>query len=134
MIVYNTYWSIVPSVHFRDMYGRKPLHVAAMTGCVECIALLLDHGATSDVKNEEGYIPLHIAAMMGHVASMEALSHKSRCDINDDDDDRHSSVEPLIFGHKTVETESKDNFDVACVTNPHVELAFEYLILLEEQA
>lgn len=93
------------SVHFRDVYGRTPLHVATMAGCVECITLLLDHGATSDAKNEDGNTPLHIAAMMGHVDCMEALSHETRCDINDDDDDSHSSVDPLIFDHETVETE-----------------------------
>lgn len=99
------------SVHSRDVYGRTPLHIATMAGCVECINLLLDHGATSDVKNEEGNTPLHLSAMMGQVACMEALSHGTRCDINDDDDS-HSSVEPLIFDQEGVETEYNDNFVV----------------------
>lgn len=99
------------SVHFCDVYGRTPLHIATMAGCVECINLLLDHGATSDVKNEEGNTPLHLSAMMGQVACMEALSHENRCDINNDDDS-HSSVEPLIFDQEGVETEYNDNFVV----------------------
>ena len=99
------------SVHLCDVYGRTPLHVATMAGCVECINLLLDHGATSDVKNEEGNTPLHVAAMMGQVACMEALSHETRCDINDDNDS-HSSVEPLIFDQEGIETEYNDNFVV----------------------
>ena len=99
------------SVHFRDVYGRTPLHVATMAGCVECITLLLDHGASSDVQNEDGNTPLHIAAMMGHDHCMEALSHETRCDINDDDDS-HSSVEPLIFDQESVGTEFNDNLFV----------------------
>lgn len=60
-------------LHNVDSFGRTALHVAARKGCVECIGLLLDHGAMIDVKDSTGDTPLHVAASHNHLKAMEAL-------------------------------------------------------------
>ena len=49
------------------------LHVAGEIGDLELIALLLEHGADSGVKNVEGKSPADIAAEWGHVEAVALL-------------------------------------------------------------
>jgi Ankyrin repeats (many copies) len=42
----------------RDPHGNTPLHLAVMLGRMECVQLLLVHGAPVKVKNKAGWSPL----------------------------------------------------------------------------
>ncbi|CAH1790766.1 unnamed protein product [Owenia fusiformis] len=50
-----------------------PLHMAVNYGNVECVKLLLDAGADTNVKGESGYTPLHAAAISNFVQICEEL-------------------------------------------------------------
>lgn len=49
-----------------DEHHRAPLHIAAFHGMVEVVELLLEWGATVNLKDKDGHIPLHWAAIGGH--------------------------------------------------------------------
>lgn len=64
--------------------GLTALHLAAFSGSLECVRLLLDNGASmmvrtvdldvvSDVIAPAGSTPLHVAAMSGNVAILQAM-------------------------------------------------------------
>ena len=64
--------------------GLTALHLAALSGNLECVRLLLDSGASmmvrtvdldimSDVAAPAGSTPLHVAAMSGNVAILQAM-------------------------------------------------------------
>lgn len=70
--------------------GLTALHLAAFSGSLECVRLLLDNGASmmvrtvdldviSDVAAPAGSTPLHIAAMSGDVAILQAMLQVSCC-------------------------------------------------------
>jgi len=47
--------------------GDTPLLIAAKNGYFEMVALLLKHGAKTNVKSKsKGHSPLHLAAQYGH--------------------------------------------------------------------
>lgn len=72
-----------------DLHGRGALHIAAKKGCVECIRILLEHGARTEMKDSRGDTPLHLAASYGQLYAMEALGPYC-CD-----EESHSSVESV---------------------------------------
>jgi ankyrin repeat protein len=49
------------------------LHLAARTGAIEDIQVLIDCGATIDARGDLGNTPLHQAAMRGQLDSVRAL-------------------------------------------------------------
>ncbi|KAJ0405399.1 hypothetical protein ATCC90586_009438 [Pythium insidiosum] len=53
----------VPSslIDLQNQFGNTPLHNAARTGSVECVAYLLEAGARADLKNVNGSLALHHA-------------------------------------------------------------------------
>lgn len=56
-----------------DDYYRTPLHLAAMAGCLESIAFLLDEGADLEARDYRGRVPLHLAAEAGRAEAVELL-------------------------------------------------------------
>ena len=68
----------------RGENGLTALHLAAYSGSLECIRILLDAGASMMVRTVDldmqtpvalpaGSTPLHAAAMNGHVAILQAM-------------------------------------------------------------
>nr|XP_014096149.2 ankyrin-2 isoform X1 [Bactrocera oleae] len=57
-------------VHRVDALLMTPLHYAAACGHVECVRVLLSHGATVDAVNSDGYTPLHVGVAYVEVAHM----------------------------------------------------------------
>ena len=53
--------------------GSSPLIVAAVYGQADTVRLLLDKGASLDVRNNDGATPLHVAAFFAHPDAVVAL-------------------------------------------------------------
>ena len=73
----------------RGENGLTALHLAAYSGSLECIRILLDAGASMMVRTVDldmqtpvtlpaGSTPLHAAAMNGHVAILQAMMQVCR--------------------------------------------------------
>ncbi|XP_048248734.1 ankyrin-3-like [Haliotis rufescens] len=56
-----------------DDYGNKALHIAASTGNVELVSLLLDNGGDVSARNIHGDTALLIAVKAGHLQVFERL-------------------------------------------------------------
>lgn len=61
--------------------GRTPLNLAAGSGHVDCVKLLLSYRAEVEVQMHDGYRPLHLAALNDHVRVVELIL-ESRADID----------------------------------------------------
>ena len=61
------------SVAYNNNGPNTPLHYAARHGHIECVRLLLMHGADWRSVNNFGETPLHCTAMRGHVDCMQTL-------------------------------------------------------------
>ena len=70
--------------------GLTALHLAAVSGNLECVRLLLDAGASmmvrtvdldvmSEVTAPAGSTPLHVAAMTGNVSILQAMLQVTGC-------------------------------------------------------
>ena len=70
--------------------GLTALHLAAHSGSLECVRLLLDGGASmmvrtvdldiiSEVTAPAGSTPLHVAAMSGNVCILQAMLQVRAC-------------------------------------------------------
>ncbi len=57
----------------RGRTGDTPLHIAAINGNLEAIALLLQEGAELNAKGEDGMTPLHYAVQMGQIEAIKIL-------------------------------------------------------------
>ena len=65
------------NAHAEDAYYTL-LHVAAESGHMKIIELLLKSGALPCCTSEDGQTPLHLAAASGHLAAVQALT-KGNC-------------------------------------------------------
>ena len=61
------------SANQRGALDASPLHIAARTGDVGDIEVLVAHGADVDLSGDLGNTPLHEAAMAGKVDSVRRL-------------------------------------------------------------
>ena len=52
------------------------LHIATERGCVECIELLLQHGADIEAATSDGHTPLHVAVHNGRLSVVKCLLEK----------------------------------------------------------
>ena len=50
-----------------------PIHDAARNGHTDTVKLLLERGATKDVKTSYGKTPIHLAAENGHTDTVKLL-------------------------------------------------------------
>jgi hypothetical protein len=87
LVSHGTHWQL--TVDVEDNYGRTPLYIAAKHGCLDCVDVLLVHGANPEHKSHSDESPLDIAKKNGHtrIVSMmtEALTirtHRYACDMN----------------------------------------------------
>jgi ankyrin repeat protein len=53
--------------------GRSALHLAALFGHKEAVALLLKHGAPKSARDKDGLSPLDLAQRSGHMAAVALL-------------------------------------------------------------
>jgi len=60
-------------LQFQDRWGLTPLHSAAVAGCANVIAVLLDYRATVDGSSRSGQTALHFAAREGRDAAVQEL-------------------------------------------------------------
>lgn len=68
----------VPSI------GWSPLHCAANEGYVECMEVLLEGGASVNLRTMQGYSALHSASFSGRLEAVELLlKHGASIDIRD---------------------------------------------------
>ncbi len=65
-----------------DQEDQTPLHIAALYGHTEAVAILLTHGASVDVRDYYGRSPLHTAVIGGSMPCMTSLLDKKRSLIN----------------------------------------------------
>ena len=57
----------------RDRLGRSALHLAAFSGQVAAVQMLLNSGAHASVGARDDVTPLHFACQKGHVEVVKAL-------------------------------------------------------------
>ena len=87
-----------------DDHGNTPLHLAADTGHIEAVRLLLEAGARTDVRNHQsgGEAPLHRAAVKGNSEVIRILLEEGA----DKDIPTNAGVTPLfwaaMYGHLEV--------------------------------
>ncbi|KAI9190717.1 uncharacterized protein BJ171DRAFT_490875 [Polychytrium aggregatum] len=61
------------NINAKDVYGRKPLHYAAMHGHEACALFLLESGTNVDSLDHDGWTPLIHAIAGGHTKSAQIL-------------------------------------------------------------
>jgi ankyrin repeat protein len=61
-----------------DSRDWSPLYVAAESGSLETVQILLDHGARIDITNSEGRTPLLHAISCGHIEIAQLLIDRVR--------------------------------------------------------
>lgn len=57
-----------------EIRTRRALHLAAVAGHAETLALLLSEGCDTAARDEDSLTPLHLAAAAGHVECARALA------------------------------------------------------------
>ncbi|KAL8504164.1 hypothetical protein ACS0TY_022773 [Phlomoides rotata] len=73
-----------------DNNGRCALHLAASNGSVECVLLLINHGADVNIKDSEGNVPLW-DAILGKHEEMIKLLHEKKATLSCGDVGRFAS-------------------------------------------
>lgn len=61
----------------QDLTGRPALHFGASLGLVDCVSLLLDHGATPELADSSGGTAMHYAAQHGMIEVIKLLASRS---------------------------------------------------------
>ncbi|KAL1456904.1 hypothetical protein WDU94_001591 [Cyamophila willieti] len=76
----------------RDRHGNTPLHLAVMLGHIECVQLLLSHGAPVKVKNNKGWSPLAEAVSYGHRPTICSLVRKLKSQARQQIEERRPNL------------------------------------------
>ncbi|KGO51226.1 hypothetical protein PEX2_032600 [Penicillium expansum] len=76
--------SLGADVHFRNTEGMTPLSLAARTGSMELIAVLLERGGSVNSRDNHGRCPLHYAAeaYFGKIHKIVALLIQNGAEVN----------------------------------------------------
>ena len=71
-------------VNAEDVYGKTPLHSAAIAGSEAACRVLLEHGAEVNAQDQRGETPAHVAAKGGHGEALK-LVVAAGADVNGKD-------------------------------------------------
>ena len=93
--------------HRSGQNNDTPLHVASGMGRTPIVKLLIDKGASVNIKNKNGSTPIHLASQEGHLATARLLVKSgARADAAKNDGDmaihkaaqanRHKMLELLV--------------------------------------
>uniref|UniRef100_A0A7N6BZX6 Ankyrin repeat domain 28b n=1 Tax=Anabas testudineus TaxID=64144 RepID=A0A7N6BZX6_ANATE len=90
-------------VNTTDSKGRTPLHAAAFSDHVECVSLLLSHGAQVNVADTyTRRTPLMMAALNGQTNAVEVLVSSAKANLALQDVDRNTALHLVCSkGHET---------------------------------
>ncbi|XP_075760313.1 protein phosphatase 1 regulatory subunit 27 [Pelodiscus sinensis] len=73
--------------------GMAALHEAVLTGNLDCVKLLVGHGANIHQRDENGWTPLHIACSDGYAEiARYLLSLGARLDATNDEGEKPSDL------------------------------------------
>ena len=61
------------NLNFLDRDGQTPIHLACKTGNLDIVKLLVKHGASQNIKNNQGWFPIHLATYHGHYDILKFL-------------------------------------------------------------
>ncbi|OWF56332.1 ankyrin repeat domain-containing protein 66-like isoform X1 [Mizuhopecten yessoensis] len=82
-----------------DWNDRAALHWAALRGFVECIRILLEHGADGMIRTDSGWTPAHCAGETGKLTVLRALHNAGvPLDLTDKYGDTPRDI-AAIYGH-----------------------------------
>ncbi|KAF5981949.1 putative ankyrin repeat domain-containing protein [Fusarium bulbicola] len=76
-----------------DAWGRRPLHIASFTGCIDLTPRLIYDQTGIQMEDNHGLQPLHYASAAGHVDIVNLLIGKAEIDPKD-----CFGRTPLIYG------------------------------------
>lgn len=68
------YIFVLLDINIQNREGKTPLHIAARYNSLNVLQILLDRGATIDVKDIDGCIPLHEAVRIGNISVCQVPS------------------------------------------------------------
>ncbi|CAB1443078.1 unnamed protein product [Pleuronectes platessa] len=90
-------------INTTDSKGRTPLHAAAFSDHVECVSLLLSHGAQANVVDTNTCTtPLMMAALNGQTNAVEMLVSCPKADMALQDTNRNTALHLACSkGHET---------------------------------
>ena len=60
----------------REMSGATPVFLAAQTGHLDVVDLLIENGADKDKANNAGWTPVFVASQQGHLDVVRLLIEK----------------------------------------------------------
>ncbi|MGH0165406.1 UNVERIFIED_CONTAM: hypothetical protein FKN15_048721 [Acipenser sinensis] len=78
-------------VECRDIKGRTPLHAAAFSDSVDCVQLLLSHGAPVNTVDQSGRSAVMMAAEHGRAGAVEVLVMSANANLSLRDENNNTA-------------------------------------------
>lgn len=103
------------NLNYVDKDGQTPIHKACMTGSLELVRVLVEFGASQNIKNTHGWYPIHLASYYGYadivmfMLNEDNFKKESKIDVFDDDDDKFRSClrETVKYRHECESNEEE---------------------------
>jgi ankyrin repeat protein len=80
----------------QDSSNNTPLHYAAGSGFIECIDLLILHGADVNASNNWKTTPIMIAMLLNHQGTVKRLLDEGSVDVNGKDENGNTLLSMLM--------------------------------------